>query len=194
MAFPFALFSTTDRLGSDLVEDLVLGIELTYRGHPPLLCSDARIEGELPVAGEAALGQRRRWEHGHLATLVRHGPRLLAHGITTKSPASLLLGLDLLVPPLSLLVLVELAGTALAMVAALTTGATTPLWIVAGSMALLGLSLFLAWARFGRATIPARHLLAIPLYVTWKVPLYVAFLLRRGETRWIRTKRNATRG
>ncbi|MBC7171762.1 MAG: glycosyltransferase, partial [Polyangiaceae bacterium] len=77
MAFPFALLSVVGSLGSNIVEDMVLGIELTYRGHAPILCPEARIEGELPDRSEAALGQRRRWEHGHLATLLTHGPRLL---------------------------------------------------------------------------------------------------------------------
>ncbi len=190
MAFPWALAPALDALGSNIVEDLVLGIELAYRGSAPVLCPGARIEGELPERRDAALGQRRRWEHGQLATLRTHGPRLLAKGLRGDVQA-FLLGADLVVPPLALLVLVELAALAVAGAAAVTIGASGPVAIVGGSLGLVGLAVVLAWARFGRARVPLRHLLAAPLYVAWKVPLYAALLFRRAETRWVRTRRNA---
>ena len=35
-----------------------------------------------------------------------------------------------------------------------------------------------AWLKFGRADLPARTLLAVPFYVLWKIPLYVAYAIR----------------
>jgi cellulose synthase/poly-beta-1,6-N-acetylglucosamine synthase-like glycosyltransferase len=193
MAFPYPLLSTTDALGSSLVEDLLLGVELTLRGYPPILCPQARIDGELPIRGEAALGQRRRWEHGHLGALLRHGPRLVLRGLLDGDAASLFLGLDLLVPPLSLLLLLQLAGIAAALIAAWALGDPIPLALLAAATALALAATLVAWARFGRALVPGSHLLAAPLYVAWKLPLYVSFLLRRAETRWIRTEREGAR-
>jgi hypothetical protein len=76
----------------------------------------------------------------------------------------------------------------------MTLGYAAPLTILTMALGLAGVSVLLAWARFGRASFPARHLLAAPLYVAWKLPIYVAFLCRRAETRWVRTRRNDARG
>jgi hypothetical protein len=191
MALPYALVPVLESLGSNIVEDLVLGIELAYRGHAPVLCPEARIEGELPDGRDAALGQRRRWEHGQLATLFAHGPRLIEQGVTRGDRDALLLGLDLVVPPLALLVLLELAGVAVVASAGAALGTGIPLAILLGALGLVGTSVVVSWARFGRDAVPLKHLLAAPFYVAWKVPLYAAVLFRRAETRWVRTRRNA---
>ncbi len=191
MAFPFSLAPVVETLGPNIVEDLVFGIELACRGSAPVLCPEARVEGELPWRREAALGQRRRWEHGQLATLRTHGPRLLGRGFLRADYQALLLGLDLLVPPLSLLVLLEVLASSVAAGAALAGLSPVPLALLGGTLGLVGLSVLLAWARYGRAAVPMRHLLAAPFYVAWKIPLYAALLVRRAETRWVRTRRNA---
>jgi hypothetical protein len=46
-----------------------------------------------------------------------------------------------------------------------------------------------AWLRFGRQTIPLRYVLFIPLYVLWKVPLYLSLLVRGKQRTWERTAR-----
>jgi hypothetical protein len=51
-------------------------------------------------------------------------------------------------------------------------------------------SILVAWLRFGRDRLPLQALLAVPLYLLWKIPLYVAFVFR-PQTRWIRTERDA---
>ena len=57
--------------------------------------------------------------------------------------------------------------------------------------ALMGASLFLlliAWWREGRALLSFAALSRIPVYVLWKIPVYLK-LLRGAETEWVRTKR-----
>jgi len=49
-----------------------------------------------------------------------------------------------------------------------------------------------AWARFGRATFPARYLVMIPLYVAWKIPLYLSFAFRGPYATWERAERSAS--
>ena len=59
---------------------------------------------------------------------------------------------------------------------------------------LIGLILWtaigLAWAGFGRHLLKARELLTTPLYALWKVPVYLAYFLKR-KSGWVRTKRDA---
>ena len=112
MAFPWRVLRDAPETGSNLVEDLVMGIEMALRRNPPLLCPQASVESELPEADDAAMKQRRRWEHGQLQTLVKYGPRLVLGGLLRARPDLVGLGLDLVVPPLALLIMLQLAAIA----------------------------------------------------------------------------------
>ena len=64
-----------------------------------------------------------------------------------------------------------------------------PLWLLLAGGGLLLVAIFAAWAKFGRATLPFTSLLATPFYVLWKVPIYVAYFVRRQQA-WVRTERD----
>jgi cellulose synthase/poly-beta-1,6-N-acetylglucosamine synthase-like glycosyltransferase len=190
MAFPWRVLRDAPETEGNLVEDLVMGLEMALAGTPPLLCPEVRITSELPAGRAASATQRKRWEHGQLHTLATYVPRLLARGLLGRSPALVALGLDLLVPPLALLVLVEVlvAAAAWAAAAAGLTSFRPPL------LATLGLggtaaAVVAAWLWFARGTLPVRYLLFIPIYVAWKIPLYVVLALRGRQKTWVRTAR-----
>lgn len=188
MAFPWALFARADLANESIVEDLALGIDMVRAGHPPLLLGDAGVSSA-PAHADDALAQRTRWEHGFLQVVRRSALPLLASGLRRASLAEFLLGLHLLVPPLALLLLVAMAMLALLASLVPAGGSTTPT-IVAGAMLGLGLVLvFAAWLAGGRRYLRASALLRAPLYILWKLPLYVGFL-RKPETRWNRTPRS----
>jgi hypothetical protein len=65
--------------------------------------------------------------------------------------------------------------------------------VLAAAGALLAVAVFVAWAGFARQAVPLRTLLAVPLYIVWKLPMYVAFLFRRQKA-WVRTERDAVAG
>jgi len=69
-------------------------------------------------------------------------------------------------------------------------GWLAPVLLAAGVCATFLFIILTAWARFGRDTITAGELATAPLYVLWKIPVYVHFLLRR-ERSWVRTERGA---
>ena len=56
-------------------------------------------------------------------------------------------------------------------------------------LALVALALLAAWWREARTLLPARDLLRAPLYLFWKLPVYLAFFTRR-QTGWNRTGRD----
>jgi hypothetical protein len=68
-------------------------------------------------------------------------------------------------------------------------GPAFPAWIAGTALALVGLGVGVGWARYGRETVPFRYLLLVPVYVIWKIPLYVSFLFGRREREWRRTER-----
>jgi len=193
MAFPFHVLRDAPATGSYLVEDLLMGIELAIAGLPPLLCTEASVTSELPTRDVAAAGQRRRWEHGQLLTLFRQAPRLLGHGLLRLRPGLLALGLDLLVPPLALLVVILIGTLGLfALTALFSPISFLPAATTLAGLLLVGLGVVLSWLRFGRRTLPLRYVAVVPFYVLWKLPLYLAFFLRRRQKTWERTERSKT--
>jgi len=189
MAIPWARIDV-DRLATgNIVEDMQLGIDLAIAGAPPMLCLGARVVGILPSASRAALTQRTRWEHGHLVTLFTQSPRLLWHALTRGRLRLLGMAIDLAVPPLALLCLLWTVVTAAAGVFAIRGGSRLPAIVSGAAGGALLFSVFLAWARHGRRRIPGRVLILAPLYILWKIPVYLAFFFRRQKA-WVRTPRD----
>ena len=189
MAFPWTVIRTAPGLGPSIVEDLTMGIELALLGHEPLFCIDAGVRSDLPSSRRAAMQQRRRWEHGHLATLLHQGPRLLREGVVQRRLGLIAMGADLIVPPLALLVGLLVLVLVVASGLVLFGGSTAPLWIAGSALAIVGLGVGIGWARYGRKAVPFRYLLLVPVYLLWKVPLYLSFLVGRRERGWKRTER-----
>lgn len=188
MAFPWHAIVNAPLASADIVEDMKLSLDLSLRGLSALYCADARVTGRLPVGMKVAYVQRTRWEHGHLQTVLTQVPQLFKAALRHRAPQALALAFEMSVPPLALLAMllcVALAGTT----AAAVLGAS---WLaaklVAGGIVAMGLCLFGAWAKYGRQSLPIASLLAAPLYMAWKVPMYVAFLFHR-QTEWLRTAR-----
>lgn len=192
MAFPWALAEQAAREGrfggGHLVEDLLLGVELSLEGRAPLACVRAHVRSQLAVCSAAA-AQRTRWEHGHLAVLRSHGGVLVREALRQRRPELLVQALDLAVPPLALLVLVLSALVGAGALAATWGASSLPLAVALGDLLVLVVGLGAAWWTFGREVLPPRNLLAVPGYVAWKVPIYLSFALRGAERRWVRTER-----
>jgi cellulose synthase/poly-beta-1,6-N-acetylglucosamine synthase-like glycosyltransferase len=189
MAFPWSVWREAPPAGSWLVEDLLLGLELSLRRHAPIYLPEVRVTSPLPQGEEAALKQRRRWEHGMIATLFDLAPKMLRAGIANRSLDQFALGLDLLVPPLALLVMLNGATFTLALAFAALTGRTAPLLVSASSLTGISFGVLLAWFVYGRERIPFTSLLYVPAYVFWKIPLYLSYAIRGRHGSWERTER-----
>ncbi|GAP95432.1 glycosyltransferase family 2 protein [Leptolyngbya sp. NIES-2104] len=189
MAFPWAAIQAVDFASGHLVEDMKLSVDLTIAGYAPVYCPEARVIGTLPQQDSATQSQRTRWEHGHLQAIAVYVPVLLKAAIEKWNVAAIVLAIELSVPPLSLLVMSWIGVSTIAIV----WGVFTGFWpagicaIVAGMFLLM--TVFGAWAKFGREDLPLRELLAIPFYILWKIPVYLQFLVR-PQRDWIRTARD----
>lgn len=190
MAFPWSAIAKATLASGNIVEDMQLSIDLAIAGLAPVFEEEAKVIGRLPQQEQAAKSQRTRWEHGHLQTLLTQVPKLIKAAVVKGRFDLLALALDLCVPPLSLLVMIWVV----CMGGALLAGTLGASWMPSIFLAIEGLLIFIsiasAWAKFGRDDFPVQTLLSVPFYILWKIPLYLAFLIR-PQKKWVRTERDA---
>lgn len=189
MAFPWGLIKNANLASGHIVEDLKLGLELAELGHPPLFCPEAVVTSVFPINNEGVKSQRTRWEHGHLGMMVSEGPALLLKSLSKLNLGMLALVLDMCVPPLALLTLMVLALAVLNLLLASINQALLPALLAVSLLALLGITVLLAWAKFGRSILSLASLGYAPIYMLAKIPLYLKFLVRR-QVEWVRSKRD----
>jgi len=187
MAFPWALFRDAPLATSHLVEDLVLGIDFARAGHPPLYLETARTWSS-PAAQEATRTQRTRWEHGFIQTATGQALPLIGTGLARGRWGLIWLGLHLAVPPLALLMMLGIAALGVTTLLALVGASALPAVMLFALMALVTIALGIAWSREGREAVSGGTLLRIPLYLLWKVPVYLK-LVRGKQSEWVRTER-----
>lgn len=189
MAFPWESLQAVELASGHIVEDMKLGIDLAIAGYRPTLALDAEVVGTLPDDRDAANNQRTRWEHGHLQTLKSYVPKLIIEAVKQLRLDLLILGLDLAIPPLALWSILGVLLTLLTGVLALFEVTVLPFQIQLLAVGFLLSSIFLSWLVWGRRILAFTQLIAIPLYILWKIPIYLKALLN-PETNWVRTKRN----
>src|SRR5436305_589537 len=153
----------------------------------------AEVYSLFPADVAAARTQRTRWEQGHLALLMGTAPRQLGRALMTANVALAALMLDLLIPPLALLVVALAALVAIDGAWWWATRDAVPVSAAVAALALVTISVVAAWARYGRHLVSVPDLLRVPIYVAAKLPLYARMLARR-QAEWIRTKRDEPHG
>jgi cellulose synthase/poly-beta-1,6-N-acetylglucosamine synthase-like glycosyltransferase len=189
MAFPWRALQSASLASGNIVEDMKLGIDLAIAGHPPGLCTSAQLSGAAAPDRQSAARQRTRWEHGHLQTMITQVPRLLVRAITRLRPRLLGLAMEMSVPPVSLLLIAWVILFSVCLVSwQLAEGHWAPVVMLLTMAVLAAGAVFLAWAKFGRRTLPMLSLFAAPLYIAWKLPVYGKLLTAR-ERKWVRTDR-----
>jgi cellulose synthase/poly-beta-1,6-N-acetylglucosamine synthase-like glycosyltransferase len=189
MMFDWRWISSAPLASGHLAEDMQLGVHLALRDAWPQFEPRALVTSNFPLSDEAAKGQKKRWEHGHMATLRLAVPRLLGHGLFRLKPASLAMGLDLTVPPLALL-LTMVMGLAMGdLLVALIWQWWLPLAVSVGLLALYAMAIGKAWWQFGEGTLTGKELALAPWMALRKIPLYLGYLIK-GQTSWTRAKRD----
>jgi cellulose synthase/poly-beta-1,6-N-acetylglucosamine synthase-like glycosyltransferase len=189
MAFPWSLLQQVELAGSKTVDDMQLTIDFALQGTSPVYVPESRVMGRL-MQHSSALSQRSRWEHGHMEVILTQVPRLLWAALVQRRWDLLILGLDLSIPPLSLLILLWLSLVGLQLAIYLLGRLPLPtLLLTAGAGMPLGLSLLIGWLKFGQDTLPLKAWIGIPQYFLWKVPIYARFLTQ-PQTRWLKTERD----
>ena len=188
MAFPWSLFQRLDLATSDMVEDLQLGLSLARQGIK--IGFEDRALVTSPAASDSdSKGQRSRWEHGFLQTAIRNAIPLFLLGIRHRSRHLLIISIHMMVPPLAMLMILSLIAVLLLTFFWFFSGVNGPLFPLVMCLALVTLLLLAAWLMEGRKVLSGKSLLMVPIYILWKVPIYVRFFTNR-QMGWNRTQRD----
>ena len=189
MALPWVLVSKAKLASGHTAEDMKLGVDMAMAGYPAEFYFGAKVSSLFPEDVAIARTQKSRWEHGHLATLTEELPRLLAAALRKGSWALFVLSLDLLIPPVALYALILTAALMLTGMAGIIWNGLLPaIFVLSAAGVALCMAVGLAWFRYGRQLLSVRELLVTPLYAIWKLPVYLAYALRK-RSGWVRTKR-----
>lgn len=191
MAFPWRHISQINFATGHIVEDMKLGLDAAEVGAAPVFCPNAKVYSYFPLNEEGVKSQRTRWEHGHLGIIFKDVPHILLKAILKKNVHLFAMGIDLLVPPLSLMAITLILLILVSLL--LTTALSFPavfLTFTISLEALFALSIYCFWISFGRKVITLRELLSIPYFILMKIPIYVRFLFKR-QTEWVRSKRDS---
>jgi 1,2-diacylglycerol 3-beta-glucosyltransferase len=189
MGFSRAVLREVPHDAFSIVEDLEYGIKLGKKGHRVHYVGEAHVWGEMVSGEKASRSQRNRWEQGRIAIMRQHGMPLLGASLRTRSGLLFDLAMDVLVPPLTWLVLGTVLGTAVAVTAHL--ALARPLfvaipWLVASCFVVF--YVFRGWMLSG---VGARGLLDLcwaPIYVAWKIGLSLTRSANKKDE-WVRTTR-----
>ena len=186
MAFPWTLIADRSLASGEIVEDLALTVSLVEAGAAPLLDTDAIIETALAKSASGAATQRARWELGSLRLAARRAGPLFAKALSGDRK-TLMMALDLLVPPLTILLAVIALGLLAAAPLALAGhwGALAAFWDAA---IIFSAALVLAWFSYGRSVLPPHMLSGLARYLFGKLRVYGGEG-RRSARGWTRTDR-----
>lgn len=187
MAFPWRLFEAAPLATSHLAEDLQLGIHFLRIGTPAVFEAETEVRSNASSAA-GTLSQRSRWEGGFLASARQHALPLMWEGLRRRSGKMFWMGLHLAVPPLTLLIAILLAGLSGTALLTLAGASVVPVIVLGAATAAVLVALTGAWLAIGRQFLSGSALLRLPLYMLWKVPLYLK-LIRGRERNWVRTER-----
>lgn len=177
---PFQSFSLT--------EDIEYGIVLGRNGCRVAYADEAHADAEMESSAAVAGKQRQRWEAGRFGLVRRFALVTLVQAIRERRAVLLDLALDLLVLPLSYvlinILLLLIGGFTLAM---LEPHATGFLWIAVACLLALVLHVLRGWQVSGTGWRGLTALLHVPGYLVWKVIV----MMGRKSASWVRTEREA---
>ena len=178
-AVPYRAFSQT--------EDLEYGIALGLAGRRVHFAGEASADAEMTGVEVVARRQRQRWEDGRFALARAQTLPLLRAALRRRDPVCLDLALDLLVLPLSYVVINVLALAAAATLAALWHPWLLG-WLWAAGLAAAALLVYVlrGWQLSGRGAAGLLDLLHAPAFIAWKM---LRVLRRHERHAWAPTRR-----
>ncbi len=191
MLFTRELIETHPWAAYSEVEDLEYTLQLRQAGIGPVFAGDGRLAAPVASSGVAADVQRSRWEGGRAVLTRRHLPALVGSVVSGRRPDLWDAAADLAVPPLGVLAVGVLAGTAGALAGG-ALGVTSPRaaapWVVATVALPVHVLVGLQAADAPPATVAA--LRSAPALVASEARTRLRLVGRGRSDEWVRTPRS----
>jgi 1,2-diacylglycerol 3-beta-glucosyltransferase len=169
-----------------LTEDVEYGIALGMAGCRVEYAGEAHADADMAASEKNARTQRQRWEQGRFQLVRAATLPLLAAAVRRRSLLCLDLAFDLIVPPLSYLVLnIVFLGLAAGILSIWAHEAKFWLWWTLGCAAALVLHVLRGWQLSGMGIRGLGALAHVPGFILWRIWL----LLARKPSEWVRTER-----
>jgi cellulose synthase/poly-beta-1,6-N-acetylglucosamine synthase-like glycosyltransferase len=171
---------------ASLTEDIEYHMALILDGQRVTFAPDAIVWAEMPSSLKAARTQNVRWERGRQEMVRQYVPRLLRAALARRSFLLFDAAVEQIIPPFSLVA----AASLLLLVGALVLQSMPA--ILLGSFLLLGQAVYILvglWLS-GAPKTTYQALLYAPVFIVWKVWLYLRVLLGLDRKGWTRTARN----
>jgi cellulose synthase/poly-beta-1,6-N-acetylglucosamine synthase-like glycosyltransferase len=175
MAFPWAAFEEACLATANVAEDVHIGIWLAEIGKPAQFVEEANVWSD-PESEKNMFVQRRRWEGGFLHNALHAAPLLLSRSVRCGDFRTLWAAINLAIPPLALLVLLDVVALVCASLLWLFGASVWPVVILTFTLLIACAGLTLAWFNGGYRFISARSFASIPRYVFCKIPMYLGFV------------------
>jgi len=187
MCFTTELLEEVPHDAYSIVEDVEYGIKVGEAGYRVHYAHEAHVYGEMVTSAKASNSQRQRWEGGRAALAGSRGWPLIAAAIARRSAVLFDLAVDILVPPLSTLVVWNVAGLTYAVVVRFVLGqpVSSAIWIA--NLGVIGVYVLRGWSLSGTGARGLVDLGAAPFYVVWKMWLRMSQADKPNT--WVRTTR-----
>jgi 1,2-diacylglycerol 3-beta-glucosyltransferase len=176
-----------------LAEDIEYTTNLLNAGIRVESVPGAPLYAQAPQTAGQANSQRMRWEGGRLAAARSDGIRMLKDFLKHGSAAKLDWAMDLLTPPVGILIGVPVLMLALNVPLALVWPGVLGIIAWAWLLVLLGACFYVLGGLLisGADKRAYLYLLATPVFLIWKLRIYATMLLGRGPRGWVRTERKS---
>lgn len=170
-------------------EDLEFGILLGLHGIRVAFAGQTVVYGDMPDAAAVVTQQRERWIGGRFALAKRFAGTLLKAAVARRSLMLADLACDLVVPPVSALVVLAGLGLVISLILSVWTGLASPALLVWSlAVVALGVHVMHAASAVGRTGALIRATLAVPAYAWGKATIAWRGLRPTADV-WIRTTR-----
>ena len=188
---PWELLTKIAIASGNLVEDLKLGLDLAVIGAAPRFFPFVVGTSEFPASDAAAETQRQRWVSGSIDTIAKSLWRYLYLAITQRNVDLLVLCLDALVPPLTLLAFLQVGIFVVAAIALLLNASYAPFLIATTNLFVFSFTLLIAWLRFGGDVLPLSAVWKRAPSVASRLWVFLLIMLGKTDKKWIRTSRKS---
>ncbi len=174
-----------------LTEDLEYGLILLLNGIKIDFAPEATVFAQMPVEAKNAESQRSRWELGRLQIIRMYTTKFLAESYKKRSTAFFDVFIDLITPPFVNMMLMVMVSLLAVYGLWLFGFVETFLLLLWGLLALIGIAYFFVGMYVAGADKDLyKSLLHLPVYIFWKVKVYINAFKKGKEVNWVKTERD----